>query len=89
MATEQCTADSQADLVELKWREVYGPIAECQALLELRMNVDDDVSWSTLASASMSRLVDLLDELDQLELRHGRKSLDERLGVAGRVDHPQ
>ncbi len=86
MAIEQCNELAGPELVEKAWREIYGPIAECQSLLTLygRLGDGDEVSWSCLASGAIERLLASIEEVENVERDFGRLSFSQRF-----EDHPQ
>lgn len=76
--------------VEIAWREIYGPVAEAQSLIELYRTLDDEVSWACLARGVLARLCEAVENVSTLENRHGRLSLDERVAArtaVGEVQH--
>jgi len=64
-----------AQLVEDAEREMYGPIAEAQSLLELYGKTDSHAevtSWACLAEGCLQRFLRAFEEYQDLVSRHGR-----------------
>lgn len=60
-------------------RQLYGPLAEAHALIEIYRRADGvDESVVCLAIATLQRIVDCFDTYHTEMLRHGRPSLPDR-----------
>ena len=66
-------------------REIHGPLAEAQALIEIwRSSNPDEASFCCLAVSTLSRLCDRFDTDQHLLLKHGRPAFAETdYGVLG------